>query len=114
MDIEAIARVCHETNRAYCLTIGEMTQEPWGLAPGWQRDSAIEGVRQVMADPEITAELLHAHWRFHEETTGWRRGRIKDPIAKTHPGMVPYDQLPLKQTIKDRLFIAIVRALEES
>ena len=32
-------------------------------------------------------------------------------VAKTHPCMVPFDQLPEWQQKKDKLFLAIVRAL---
>jgi len=31
--------------------------------------------------------------------------------AKTHPDLVPFDQLPEHEKQKDRLFLAIVRAL---
>lgn len=42
---------------------------------------------------------------------GWNRGPVKDGVRKTHPNLVPYHQLPPGQQAKDRLFIAIVRAL---
>jgi hypothetical protein len=28
-----IAKVCHETNRAYCETLGDNSQPPWEEAP---------------------------------------------------------------------------------
>ncbi len=34
-----------------------------------------------------------------------------DPIAKTHPCLVPYGELPPEQKAKDELFLSIVRAL---
>lgn len=45
MDNEQIARVAHEVNRAYCKALGDDSQEVWELAPQWQRDSAIVGVK---------------------------------------------------------------------
>jgi hypothetical protein len=42
---------------------------------------------------------------------GWVLGHIKDGAKKTHPCMVPYNQLPEGQRKKDHLFRAIVLAL---
>jgi hypothetical protein len=36
---------------------------------------------------------------------------VKDPEAKTHPCLVPYDDLPEYQQLKDRVFLAIRREL---
>ena len=41
----------------------------------------------------------------------WQHGPVKDEAAKTHPDLVPFDQLPEHEKQKDRLFMAIVRAL---
>ena len=40
-----------------------------------------------------------------------QHGPVKDEAAKTHPDLVPFDQLPEHEKQKDRLFMAIVRAL---
>lgn len=45
---------------------------------------------------------------------GWVFGEIKDADAKTHPCIVPYDELPEFQKKKDHLFIAIVKALSQT
>jgi len=37
MDIEGIAKICYEANRAYCQEIGDDSFVPWEDAPGWQR-----------------------------------------------------------------------------
>ena len=42
---EQIARVAHEANRAYCLSLGDPSQLPWEEAPDWAKESAIDGVR---------------------------------------------------------------------
>lgn len=52
MKIEQIAEVCHETNRAYCRTIGDDSQQPWLAAPEWQRTSAVNGVIFKLQNPD--------------------------------------------------------------
>jgi hypothetical protein len=38
---------------------------------------------------------------------------VKDEGKKEHPNLVPYDQLPAEQRVKDRLFQMVVRVIEE-
>lgn len=106
-----IAQVCHEANRAYCVSMGDYSQVMWQSAPEWQRESAMNGVRQILAFPNTTPEQSHEGWYKEKVTAGWVYGPVKDAEAKTHPCMVAYDQLPEEQRRKDALFGAIVRAL---
>ena len=106
-----ISMVAHEVNRAYCEAIGDTSQRPWADAEPWQQESAVKGVQFALANPSATPEDQHEAWRKDKESAGWVYGAIKDPEKKTHPCMVPYDQLPLEQQIKDKLFQAVVKAL---
>lgn len=111
MNEEAIARVCHEANRAWCVGLGDLSQPSWDLAPDWQRSSALNGVRFHLANPRAPASASHDEWLGEKERTGWRYGPVKDAEAKTHPCFVPFEQLPPEQQAKDRLFKAVVHAL---
>jgi len=42
---------------------------------------------------------------------GWKHGPVKDPEKKEHPCLIPYDELPKEQQVKDHLFIGVVKAL---
>lgn len=108
---EWIARACHEVNRAYCTAIGDYSQPVWEDAEDWQKESAVLGVKAVIANPRGTPQDSHANWLAHKQAEGWVYGPKKDPAKKEHPCMVPYDQLPLEQRVKDYLFIAVVRTL---
>lgn len=110
-DILLIAKICHDANREYCALSGDHTQVMWYSAPYWQRDSAIDGVKHALKYPEAGPEDSHQNWWAGKIADGWVYGEVKDPVAKTHPCMVPYDQLPEFQRKKDALFLAIVRAL---
>lgn len=111
MKIEAIAKVCHEANRAYCAGIGDLSQVPWEAAPEWQAESAISGVQFVIDNPDAPASANHDSWLKEKAETGWVYGEEKDEVAKTHPCMVPFEILPLEQQRKDVLFRAVVGAL---
>ena len=112
--IEQIARICHETNRAYCESIGDNSQPKWDDAPEWQRDSAIKGVEFHMAHfgvgkiPQPSAS--HDSWLAQKREEGWKYGAVKDATKKEHPCYVPYNELPVEQRLKDYLFAAIVQA----
>ncbi len=108
---EKIAQVCHEANRAYCETIGDLSQQPWDISPGWQRDSAIEGVTKHLYGEITSPEQSHESWLKHKVDDGWVYGEHKDAVLKTHPCCVPYGDLPPLQRRKDHLFAAIVGAL---
>jgi len=111
IDDHYVAVACHEANRAYCAGLGDHSQLPWDLAPQWQRDSVIDGVRFLRADPSRGPRESHQRWFAHKFERGWRYGEEKDPQRKTHPCMLPYERLPEHQRLKDELFCAIVRTL---
>lgn len=109
--VTRIAKVAHEINRAYCAALGDTSQQAWDDAPDWQRASAIKGVEFHIANPDAPPSASHESWYKEKEADGWVFGETKDPVAKTHPCMVHYDQLPAAQQAKDYLFIAVVRQL---
>lgn len=109
--IEQIARVAHEANRGYCAGLGDSSQPAWSKAPAWQKSSAVNGVRFHLDNPGAGPVQSHNNWRRQKAADGWKFGRKKDPEKKRHPCMVPYEQLPVEQRLKDSLFIAVVRAL---
>jgi RyR domain-containing protein len=98
-----IAGVCHEANRAYCLSLGDASQLPWDQAPDWQRNSACHGVLGILCNGN-TPEQSHEGWMREKTAAGWKHGPVKDPEKLEHPCMVPYDQLPPEQQRKDHLF----------
>lgn len=107
--IEACARAAHEANRAYCITLGDLSQPAWDDAPEWQKTSARNGVVGALAGH--TPEQSHEGWMAEKAATGWRWGPVKDPEKKEHPCFVSYDALPATQRHKDLIFVSVVRAV---
>lgn len=110
--VDTIARVCHETNKAFCETQGDHSQKSWEEAEGWQRESAVAGVYFRLQNPDAVHDAQHNAWMADKIAAGWVYGETKNPEAKTHPCIVPYEQLPDFQQRKDALFCAIVDALK--
>lgn len=112
LTIEQIANVAHQVNKAYCTAIGDNTQSEWEIAPDWQRQSAINGVKaHIDSGLMMLPEDSHISWMKQKESEGWVFGVIKDAEKKTHPCMVSYSMLPLEQRIKDYLFREVVHKL---
>jgi len=109
--VEQIAQIAHETNRAYCSTIGDNSQVPWAAAPEWQRNSAIAGVEFALKNPDATPADSHESWLAVKRSEGWSYGAVKDPQKKEHPCFLTYEELPGEQRLKDSLFQAVVRAM---
>ena len=106
-----IAEICHEANRALCQRLGDRSQSMWDTAPQWQRDSAINRVEWCRNNPDAPHSANHDNWMKEKVEKGWSYGPEKDETAKTHPCLVPFENLPPEQQAKDRLFGAIVGAL---
>ena len=107
MNIEQIAKVAHEINRAYCKSIGDSSQTSWEDAPGWQKKSAMDGVLFHLNNPSTLPSASHESWLAEKERDGWKYGPVKDADKKEHPCFVPYESLPTEQKAKDYLFGAV-------
>lgn len=104
-----IARVCHEVHAAYCRAItGESPHPSWDEAPEWQRAAAQGSVGEILEGRIAGPEDLHQNWLETKQAAGWTYSEEKDPEARTHPCMVPFDELPAEQQAKDYLFYTVV------
>lgn len=111
MQIEDVARLCHEVNRAYCASIGDQSQPAWADSPEWQRSSAIAGVKFHLSGKR-TPQESHQAWMKQKADEGWKYGPVKNTDLKEHPAFLPYEELPLEQRTKDYLFAAVVETCQ--
>lgn len=103
-EVEVIACACHQANRAYCLALGDDSQPLWDAAPEEIKELARSGVRAALQDPNPANS--HRRWMEFKLEHGWVYGSEKDMDAKTHPCLVPYEDLPEAQRLKDSIFIS--------
>lgn len=110
---DEVARVVHEANRALQTVQNDPAipvSPPWDATDPETRRSVVMGVIGVRLGSSSPRES-HEGWCDYKLAHGWVHGDVKDETAKTHPCLVPYDELPPSQRVKDELFVAIVKAL---
>jgi hypothetical protein len=112
MTITDIAQVAHEINKVYCEAIGDNSQPSWENAPDWQKSSAMNGVNFHLSNPDAGPDASHNNWTKEKVEAGWVYGEVKDENKKTHPCIVPFEQLPKEQKAKDFLFRQVVHSLK--
>lgn len=51
---------------------------------------------------EVLAESTHDNWASQRILDGWTYGPRRDDVLKTHPSLIPYEQLPEHEKVYDR------------
>lgn len=101
----------HEANRALSVAHGDASHLAWDDTGEVAQEHFMRGIAAVLENPAMSAKEGHDFWVADHVARGWTWGEVKDLAAKTHPCLVPFEQLSTLEQAKDRLFIAIVRAL---
>ena len=109
MNILHAAKCAHEAIRECNESIMDFSVVPWDEAPQNIKDSAIDGVKYLIANPNATGKDMHDNWIKFKLADGWRYGPEKNAAAKTHPSLVPYDKINAHERMKDDIFISVVR-----
>ena len=79
-----------------------------------ERDSAFQDqfvatVDKLCKEDKLpTPEEAHDSWWEAYKKMGWEYGPIRDSEKKTHPDMVPFDELEQREQNKDEVFLALV------
>lgn len=65
--------------------------------------SRVQLPSELLALTEKLAESTHDHWAIGRLKEGWKYGDRRDDTAKTHPGLVPYQDLTEGEKQFDRV-----------
>ena len=71
-------------------------------------------VREFTSQLGIKPSVLlryHNSWLEQKLNDGWVHGDVKDPVARCHPCVTAYENLPESQGAKDYIFRAIIQTL---
>ena len=88
--------------------------EPWDERDEKFRNQFVEVIKKYFQQEKLpTPEEAHNSWWEAYKKMGWKYGEKRDPEKKTHPDMVPYDELPQDEKEKDAIFLAFVWLAKE-
>jgi hypothetical protein len=91
--IEQIARMCHQTNKAWCELNGDNSQKS-GTKHNNGKETAIKGVEFKLDNPDAGHDAQHNAWMADKIADGWVYGEEKDEMLKTHHCIVAFEKLP--------------------
>jgi hypothetical protein len=106
---EDVAVVVHDAQVGLSKAQHSAPPTGWHLLTEVQRRAAVDSVR--LARCGATPKGIHDAWREALLADGWRWGAVKDPVARIHPCLVPWERLSKAEQDKDILFIMVVTAL---
>lgn len=113
---EARARFVYEAARLQAIA----TDAPIVPEPYDDRDEAFRTQFEAVVDKQCgpekfeSPEAAHDSWVKAYEKMGWKYGPVRDVVAKTHPDMVPFNELHWDEMIKDEVFLDLCRIAEYS
>lgn len=115
---EFIAQIRHIGWVAYQIAAGQKYNEEINED---QLKSLLGGIRFQDEHPDNTPEQNHNNWMKMKVSQGWVYGKVKDFERKTHPDLVPFNELPdierkkdIADTITHKMAVAVWDALEQS
>jgi len=72
------------------------------------RENMIRAVGRQCGKGRLTSpKKLHDAWVVAYEKMGWKFGRKRDTVKKTHPDMIPFSKLGRKEQEKDWVFFML-------
>lgn len=108
-----VALVCHEANKGIQQVQrfnGDEDAVTAALLVDLHPDllaAAVESSRATRAGEIANARGRHEHWARFLAERGWRQGP-RHREAKTHPMLVPWEDLPRAERDKNRVLLGIV------
>ena len=107
--LRAQAIFVYEAARLQAMLVGApVVPEPWNERDEAFQHQFVEIIERQMGETRSgSPEELHGGWVQAYIDMGWTYGPVRDAEAKTHPDMVPFDQLEPREQAKDAVFIAL-------
>ena len=111
MKIESIAKIVHESYRAYCTETGEPASPAWEDLSVVMKLDTVASVEFRLNNPGLPVSYEHNRWLQQKLSLGWKYGPVKDAHLKTNPNMVAFEELPVSQRAKIHLAHAVIDAI---
>lgn len=108
--VEDIAKWIYEATRVEAeWSKRPIVPEAWENRDDKFRNQFVDIIAKYMAMDKLpTPAEAHESWNQAYYKMGWKYGKVRDTKAKTHPDLVPFDDLPQPEKDKDAIFLAFV------
>ncbi|UMO77247.1 RyR domain containing protein [Stenotrophomonas maltophilia phage vB_SmaM_Ps15] len=104
-----IARIAHNTVKAYREAMGDFSVVDWNSADPHVREKLIDFVHIYSENPTDTPETLHQIWMDLKIDNGWAHGDKLDWTKLEHPDLLPYELLSDLRRAADAITWAVIR-----
>jgi hypothetical protein len=105
-----IAETVHAVNGVLQQVNGEAhRQPPWELLTAAERERVLSLVRQFRFG--AIPRQVHERWCEAMAEAGWSYGEVWSAEARTHPNLVPFEELGYRQRVKDRMAQQVVMVM---
>lgn len=104
LDDVDLARICHEAHLALRIGLNDSADDTHFDALPQERKQVVINQVRLFREGKSLAEA-HWAWVTWMRSQGWKPQRPmndKDPARKLHPGMVPWEELPVAEQAKVR------------
>lgn len=114
-DLSAIAQAAHTANLLYSLqhetSVSVCDPIEWTDMSDEAKAGSVSGIVDMIKNPVLDGREAHDIWFANKQAAGWKYGPAKSNEHKTHPCMVPYDELNIWDKTKDDLYICVINSL---
>jgi len=110
---ELIAEVCYEANRLYSESTGDFGQKKWDALTELQRGLIVNTVDAIIENPDLSPEVIRDSWSESNSQDGWEWGAVQNSESLKHTYSVPHSKSQENLIMRDVLFTAIARAMDE-
>ena len=111
---EQIAKIIYEATRLEAKwSKRSIVPEKWERRDLKFRKQFIDIIEKYLLLKKLpTPKEAHDSWVKSYINMGWKYGKKRNIVAKTHPDILPFAKLPKDERDKDAIFLAIVWAIK--
>jgi len=111
MKLAEVARMVHQTDKAYCESIGDYSNKNWEQAEPADK-KRMEDIVQFYTDNPLAMDCsIHNVWIKAMVMDGWVKGDEFNPFTKTHPGIIKFEEIPFEQQVRATIIRRVIGTL---